>query len=802
MKNLKKVIPSILVINLLLSLFLFVSNVSVAAAASTNSLINVKLSAYLGNVSTVTASITGNYKVANDGLTLNGSYQIKVESGQLVLYKNGLKQKNYGSSFTVEPEVYNTQNVIILNGRQYLGTMRFEVEGSKYVRPYNTLPVEDYLKGVVSQEMSPSWGSSGGMEALKAQAIAARTYAQGVSPIDDGQTDQVYTGYYWYENTNRAIEETQGLVLKYNGQVIGANALYSSSNGGKILSKVNSWGDASWNRVPYLQVKDDPYDAKSAALGNANIDWKFSINKTQMDLSTVDLNNPAAWWTTKKENSADTTILNNMKNWLQANGHIDKKYEVKIVGFPELSFDTNVPSNLTINGHMKVEYLLRDTATNSFVMENGSIKVHSKTIDTRAYIFRTMIGSTFMKGPYIKSVQDDGTKYTVNGGGWGHGIGMSQFGAYQMSKEGKTVKEILNFYYPGTTIDDVLGPTVSNLQSTVDDKGVVTFSYALDEESTTNVTLSNPQKSILSNKVQARGNVQFTWDANSLSAGTYTFTIVTKDKNGNSAQYVNSFQIAEKPVDEGDKIKVTLTESKTYLYDGPNGEGKSTQYLSPQTVYATSQVGQWYQIDTWLGVKWITVQEVATPEDTSSTTDVSKITILDKTNLYSSPSTNQTPSSSVSPQMVTVIEQNGDWFKIKTWIGDKWIKPARYSVAVSKKMSVVVRTNLYNNPTTSEKVVSTISPQSVNVIAEIPNTGWYQINTWLGPKWIQVAGPKQSVNITLTLKSRTDIYNSPDLSIKPFSTLSPQSVKAISKLGNTDWYEINTWVGPKWIYMN
>ena len=48
-----------------------------------------------------------------------------------------------------------------------------------------------------------------------------------------------------------------------------------------------------------------------------------------------------------------------------------------------------------------------------------------------------MIGSTKMKSPYIKSIQDNGTKITVNGGGWGHGIGMSQYGAYQMSKEGK-----------------------------------------------------------------------------------------------------------------------------------------------------------------------------------------------------------------------------------------------------------------------------------------------------------------------------------------------------------------------------
>ena len=210
---------------------------------------------------------------------------------------------------------------------------------------------------------------------LKAQAIELRTYALGAgSSIDDGQTDQVYTGYYWYKTTNQAIEATQGLVLKYDGKVIGANALYSSSNGGKILSKINSWGEASWNHVPYLQAKVDPYDIRSSNLGNKNVDWNFSITKNQIDLKGLDLSQPALWWNEKKEISEDIHILTNIKNWLQNNGYVDKKYEIKIVSIPELTFDLNVPTNLTINGRITINYMLRDTTTNQFVMENGQIK--------------------------------------------------------------------------------------------------------------------------------------------------------------------------------------------------------------------------------------------------------------------------------------------------------------------------------------------------------------------------------------------------------------------------------------------
>ena len=77
----------------------------------------------------------------------------------------------------------------------YLGNIQFTIESQKYVRPINTLPLEDYLKGVVPGEMPAGWS----VEALKAQAIAARTYVKtkAASVIDDTISYQAYDGYIW-----------------------------------------------------------------------------------------------------------------------------------------------------------------------------------------------------------------------------------------------------------------------------------------------------------------------------------------------------------------------------------------------------------------------------------------------------------------------------------------------------------------------------------------------------------------------------------------------------------------------------
>jgi len=418
--------------------------------------ISVKLVNYLGNQTQVTISYVGSYLIKNDStikLAPSTNYTVKNENGHVVLYNGAQLIKDFGSSMTVAPVQYSESSRITVNGRIYLGTMEFHVEG-QYVRPVNqNLPFEDYLKGVVPREM----GSSFNLEALKAQAIAARTYAIDDlgKTVADGQSYQVYGGYYWADRTNQAVESTRTQVLKYYEKEEDKYKLvetyFSSSNGGMMLSNKNSWGSS---RLPYLVSKQDPYDA--AATSNPYRIWYFDLYKNQIDMTGKDLTKPEEWWGSIQEKQLDST--NNIKSWMKVNDlTIPSDAEIKIVNISQISFKiAPFTQEDTLMGNVTVEYFLKTSS--GFIKDgNGYIIRYSKPYTKRSYDIRSMIGSTSMRSPYIKSVESKvdakGKAYfRVNGGGWGHGIGMSQYGAQIMASKGFNYRDILSFYYPGSKI--------------------------------------------------------------------------------------------------------------------------------------------------------------------------------------------------------------------------------------------------------------------------------------------------------------------------------------------------------------
>ena len=146
----------------------------------------------------------------------------------------------------------------------YGGDLAVSVNGDGGLRAVLTVPVEDYLCGVVAHEMSDSFP----LEALKAQAVAARTYAlrrkwrAGSRDYDvvDTTADQVYRGYNGeYANVIAAVEATRGVVGTWQGGF--AMCYYTASNGGQTALAGQIWGNDGDDG--YLTMRDDPYDLEN-----------------------------------------------------------------------------------------------------------------------------------------------------------------------------------------------------------------------------------------------------------------------------------------------------------------------------------------------------------------------------------------------------------------------------------------------------------------------------------------------------------------------------------------------------------
>ncbi|MCR6596434.1 SpoIID/LytB domain-containing protein [Bacillus halotolerans] len=404
------------------SQILFIKQDSVPAAAKS---ITKEKATYaydfIGSTSSISAEVENS--LADEFYLAGGSnYTLKINNGKLNLENI----KTYSNSLRIKPEKYSTSNRISLNGNQYLGTVNFSIESTKYIRPINeNIPFEDYLKGVIPNEMPASWS----LEALKAQTVAARTYSitKTGTTVPDTTAFQVYGGYSWNSNTNKAVEQTKGKVLKYNGSLI--TATYSSSNGGYTEASNEVWSSS----VPYLIAKKDSKDPQ--------IGWTLTLSKQQLDTNSLDLNKPSSWWSSATE--TDAARLSGVKNWILKNKETGAA-SVKIASIEDLSFSGTTQGQRAKTASMKVKYFVK-SSTGSYNLS----KITTITVPTTQ--LRTMIGATVFKSTYV-TVKKDNSKYTISGKGYGHGIGMSQYGAKARAEAGDSYSSILKFYYPGTTL--------------------------------------------------------------------------------------------------------------------------------------------------------------------------------------------------------------------------------------------------------------------------------------------------------------------------------------------------------------
>lgn len=362
-------------------------------------------------------------------------------------------------------------NMIKIDGRPYRGTMGFNIiEGSKLIS-INYVQLEDYLYGVVPNEIAASWG----MESLKAQAVAARTYAvYNIRPnssygydLEDNQNSQVYWGYsYEKPSTNQAVDETKGEMIYYDDELI--QAFYHSTSGGSTENSENVWTAA----LPYARGVEDEYSDKSGspynqwvktyakeeiikklnADGNSVTDLygiqikEVSENNRVMECIFLTDNGEISY---KKENAR--LLLGLMSSWFTIeNGSVFYFADENSIDTESTGDSQGVVPSRGILDNITDEDEEEETSGTKVLSSGSVLGKYAVSSTGNKKISQQKLA--FISSEGVKIVDTNSTQYSFDGRGWGHGIGMSQYGAKEMAAEGFKYDEILKHYYTGVTI--------------------------------------------------------------------------------------------------------------------------------------------------------------------------------------------------------------------------------------------------------------------------------------------------------------------------------------------------------------
>ena len=382
--------------------------------------IRVKLST--NNATALSIYASGEYFVQENGASFSGG-TLTVRSnldGTLTLYHSSLGSLYTGANLhLMRAKMDKSAGYLQLNGYRYLGHFYIAPLSSGYLRVINEVPLAHYLYGVVAYEMSDSFP----MEALKAQAIAAKCYAlslrsSGDYDIGDTSSDQVYRGYYaGYSNVIAAVDSTIQEVLTVNGKLL--CTYYAASNGGETMLPSQAWSGRSSSGYAVAQ---DPYDLRNVYAKKETV--------------TVPLNRGGAisqgLWNLliTKASAATGQSCTTLYNIAQFSLHT-----------PRFSGQTR---NMTAGTAVVSVY----TAGNT-LLEN--ITVNFTTQELEAY--QVVLDSSLRS--FWGEQAADGSAYYIYHLRYDHGVGLSQRGAQQAASEGLSYREILKFYYPGATLSTI-----------------------------------------------------------------------------------------------------------------------------------------------------------------------------------------------------------------------------------------------------------------------------------------------------------------------------------------------------------
>lgn len=375
--------------------------------------------------------------VTDNGLRTQLSY----EGSYPIILENSYAQACFGTK-----DVLNGMNIINLSKRSYRGKMEIGRYNKQGVTAVNVVKLEEYLYGVVPAEMISTWP----MEALKAQAVAARNYAvrhaitgtkySGAYSICDTINSQVYKGFGSETTTcNQAVNETYGKLIYFGEMIITAN--FFSTSGGHTEDGLNVWSGS----VPYLKGVPDIYETQPEtkpwvqSFTSTEIEGFLTNNNVNIgsvtDVQVVSYSDAGRAMSLRITGTMGSHDIpkETMRVWLPLKSR--KFTLVKGTDVPQQSF--SVLGSGGVTGTLKYEQL--------YVI-NGYNNITQIPKGDQLIIFS---GYNIYNLPMMNGV--NGT-YIFVGEGHGHGAGLSQSGAKGMAMQGFTYQQILEYYFTGTTV--------------------------------------------------------------------------------------------------------------------------------------------------------------------------------------------------------------------------------------------------------------------------------------------------------------------------------------------------------------
>ena len=458
--------PIVLLLLVMLTVFF---TITAPALADIQSNIRVYLRR-LQTEDTLRITVKGQYATEDGRLSFSDGAKLTVvlRGNQLVLH-TGQTAVVMGESMKLVRCQSDTPSYLLLSDGtgMYEGDLALDIS-SDAIRPILTINVEDYLLGVVPFEM----GDSFPLEALKAQAVTARTYAlrksgsSGAYDVEDTTNDQAYRG----RTTNsplseQAVTETAGLCGVYRGAL--AQCFYSASNGGQTELGQHVWPTSDPDAYGYMDMRDDPYDLENrnsvvkrytlhkkpgekgigTALHQALVEAmapQLAALGIEADSELVRFDEIQSVEAVTPKFDGDSRLMTELRFTVKIS---TRSYtfrqtptpEASAAPTPDESFATPAPTQTPA-----------PTATPSF----SPYKKVKDAVTVTLPIFTTgeqaMGLSINVAQNEMITVSDIGSDFMIESRRFGHGVGMSQRGAEQMARQYNiNYEQILAFYYPG-----------------------------------------------------------------------------------------------------------------------------------------------------------------------------------------------------------------------------------------------------------------------------------------------------------------------------------------------------------------